>query len=415
MLKGYEELRTGLIGEKLGHSFSPQIHARLGDHRYELFEMQESDVGRFLRSATFDALNVTIPYKKTVIPFLSSLSDEAKKIGAVNTVVRHKDGSLRGDNTDYYGFSYLVEKSGIAVKGEKVLILGSGGASNTAVAVMRDMGAREVVVISRSGEHHYGNLDRHADAAVIVNTTPVGMYPNNGNAPLSLSLFPHCKGVIDVIYNPAKTALLLDAEARGISFANGLSMLVAQAKRAVELFTGEGIPDAEIDVITEAVAREARNIVLVGMPGCGKSTVARHLARITGRPAVDTDEVTEALLGRPIPDVIRDEGEDFFRRAETEAARSVGKRSGHVIATGGGIVTRRENYASLRENSVIVWLRRDVSCLATCNRPLSKDKDALLKMYETREPMYREIADAVYDVCESDFSVTANQIAKELL
>ena len=218
-----------------------------------------------------------------------------------------------------------------------------------------------------------------------------------------------------MIYNPARTALLLDAEARGIPFANGLPMLVAQAKRAVELFAGEEIPDTEIGVITEAVARETRNIVLIGMPGCGKSTVARHLSRITGRPSVDTDDVTEAPLGRPIPDVIRDEGEDFFRRAETETARSVGKRSGHVIATGGGIVTRRENYAPLRENSVIVWLRRDVSCLATYNRPLSKDKDALLKMYETREPMYRELADAVYDGCESDFSVTANKIAKERL
>lgn len=415
MLKGYERLRTGLIGEKLGHSFSPQIHARLGDHRYELFEMEESRVGHFLQTAPFDALNVTIPYKKTVMPFLSSMSDAAKKIGAVNTVVREKDGSLRGDNTDYYGFSYLIGKSGISVKDEKVLVLGSGGASNTAVAVIRDMGAREVVVISRSGENHYGNLDRHADAAVIVNTTPVGMYPNNGLSPLSLSLFPHCKGVIDMIYNPARTALLLDAEARHIPCANGLPMLVAQAKRAVELFTGERIPDGEIDAITDAVARDARNIVLIGMPGCGKSTVARHLAKKTGRPCIDTDDMTETLLGRPIPDVIRDEGEDFFRRAETEAAKAAGKRSGHVIATGGGIVTREENYAPLRENSVIVWLRRDVTRLPTHNRPLSKDKDALLAMYEKREPMYRLLADVTYDVCESDFSVTANKIAEELL
>ena len=281
-------MECGLLGRKLGHSYSPQIHACLGDYSYTLFEKEPEEIADFLKNGDFTGLNVTIPYKKTVIPYLDELSPAAKKLGAVNTVVRREDGTLFGHNTDYFGFASLLKRSGLDVAGKKVLVLGSGGASNTLTAVLTGLGA-EAVVISRSGENNYENLQRHEDAAVIVNATPVGMYPNTGVSPVDLKRFPKLEGGLDVIYNPARTQLLLDAEALHIPCANGLWMLVAQAKESAEYFTGTSIDDAAIAEIHANLAAQMANIVLIGMPGCGKSTIGALLADKLGRKLVSAD------------------------------------------------------------------------------------------------------------------------------
>ena len=310
-------MRCGLLGRKLGHSYSPQIHRQLGNYAYTLFEKEPQELEEFLKSGDFTGLNVTIPYKKDVIPFLDELSPVAKRLGAVNTIVRREDGSLIGHNTDYFGFRYLVNRSGLDVGGKKVLVLGSGGASNTAVAVLQELGAN-VVIISRSGENHYGNLTLHSDAAVIVNTTPVGMYPNTGVSPLDLGVFPRLEGVLDVVYNPAKPKILLDAESRGLVAMNGLGMLVAQAKQSAEWFTGCPIDDSKITEIHASLRRKMENLILIGMPGCGKTTIGMLLAQRTGKRFVDADDALEARFRRKITAIIPTDGEAAFREMETE-------------------------------------------------------------------------------------------------
>ncbi len=391
MIYGKKNMKCGLIGEKLSHSFSPKIHKELADYSYSLFEMPEHEVEDFLKNGDFDAVNVTIPYKKAVMPYLDEISDEALRIGSVNTITRAADGRLRGDNTDYYGFSYTVEKSGIAIKDKKVLILGTGGASLTAKTVSEDMGAETVTFVSRTGKINYSNVyEKCADAEVIINCTPVGMYPKNGVSPIILEKFKACEGVIDMIYNPAKTKLLLDAERLGIKRTNGLSMLVAQAKRACELFLGEQIDDGEIGRITALIAAQTENIILVGMPGCGKTTVGRLLSALTGREAIDTDEMIALSTGRHPSDILNSYGIEKFREIEHIEVENAGKMSQKIISTGGGVVTRKENYNALRQNGKIVFIHRDLDKLATDGRPLSKN---LAKMYETRLPMYRHFCD----------------------
>lgn len=382
----------GLLGKKLGHSFSPRLHAALGDYTYRLFEVLEEELGAFLSSGYFYGINVTIPYKQAVLPYLSEVSDRARRIGAVNTILRRPDGGLFGDNTDYDGFLWMVRRSGVSVAGKKVLVLGSGGASKTAVTVLEDLNAREVVVISRRGKNSYATLDQHSDAEVIVNATPVGMYPENGVAPLSLDGFPHLLCVLDVIYNPARTALLLQAETRGIPFVNGLPMLVAQAKRAAELFSGESIPESELDRITHALALDTTNLVLIGMPGCGKSTVGRRCAEALGRPHLDTDEMLRERAGMSAGAYLRTFGEEAFRSLETECVREAGKQTGVVISTGGGVVTRPENYAPLHQNGRIILLSRALSELSRSDRPLSAGD--LGELFRVRAPMYQFFADA---------------------
>ena len=384
-------LRCGLLGETLGHSYSPQIHAHLGSYRYALFEKEPEELEAFLKNGDFTGLNVTIPYKKDVIPYLDELSPAAERLGAVNTIVRRPDGRLVGHNTDYFGFRWLVKKSGLAVAGKKVLVLGSGGASNTAVAVLWELGA-DVVVISRSGENNYENLDRHADAAVIVNTTPVGMYPNTGKSPLSLEHFPALEGVLDVVYNPARTQILLDASARGLITENGLWMLVAQAKESAEWFTNAKIGNAVIDSIYRSLRGQMENVILIGMPGCGKTTIGQLLSRRLGKKFLDADTVLEERAGRPITQIIPQEGEAFFRRLESEVLEDLGKQSGLVIATGGGCVTIPANYTSLHRNGAIVWLKRDLTALPTEGRPLSM-AGHLEQMYAKRGPLYEAFSD----------------------
>ena len=386
-------MQCGLLGRKLGHSYSPQIHSHLASYEYTLFEKEPEELEAFLKNGSFTGLNVTIPYKKDVIPYLDELSPTAKRLGAVNTIVRREDGSLIGHNTDYFGFRSMVLRSGLTVAGKKVLVLGSGGASNTAVAVLEEMGA-QVVVISRSGENNYDNLHLNADAAVIVNTTPVGMYPKTGVSPISLERFQKLEGVLDVVYNPARTQLLLDAESRGLIAMNGLWMLVAQAKESAEWFAGVQIPDGKIAKIHGLLRAQMENTVLIGMPGCGKTTVGQALATMQGKRFVDADAVLEERVGRKITDIIPTDGEEAFRQMETDTLAELGKQSGLVIATGGGCVTRERNYPLLHQNGTILWLTRELDKLPTHGRPLSQT-GKLQQMYAVREPMYRRFADAV--------------------
>lgn len=388
-------MKCGLLGRKLGHSYSPQIHAFFGDYSYALFEKEPEDVEDFIRHGDYSGINVTIPYKKDVIPLLDELSPAAKKMGSVNTIVRRADGTLFGHNSDYYGFISLVRHSGIQVAEKKCLVLGSGGTSNTAVKALSDLGAR-VVIISRSGENNYSNLHLHADARVIVNTTPVGMYPNTGASPIDLCKFPKLEGVLDVIYNPAKTQLLLDAEYMGIPHANGLWMLVAQAKESAEFFTGTSIADDVIETIHRKLTCQMQNIVLIGMPGCGKSTVASLLSVKTGRPVLEADAQIVALAGKSIPEIFAQDGEESFRTLETQVLGTLGKQSGSIISTGGGCVTRVQNLPLLHQNGKIFWLQRDLALLPTDGRPLSQ-KNSPETLYSQRKQFYEAFADYVVD------------------
>ena len=384
-------MRCGLLGKKLGHSYSPQIHSHLGDYTYELFEKTPDELENFLKFGDFNGLNVTIPYKKDVLLFCDELSDRAQKLGAVNTIVRRPDGTLIGHNTDYFGFQSMVARSGLKVSSKKVLVLGSGGASATAVAVLKELGA-DVVVISRSGENNYGNLEKHANASVIVNATPVGMYPNAGVSPIDLNGFPALEGVLDIVYNPARTQLLLDAEKKGLITENGLWMLVAQAKESAEWFTGTQIPDEKIAKIHRILRAQMENIVLIGMPGCGKSTIGQMLAIHLQKKFVDIDSEIVMQAGTSIPEIFELEGEDGFRKRETQVLAQFGKESGLVIATGGGTVTRPKNYPLLHQNGRIIWIQRSTQSLPTEGRPLSH-KEKMEAMYAARKPLYESFSD----------------------
>ncbi|MDD6296804.1 MAG: shikimate kinase [Firmicutes bacterium] len=388
-------MECGLLGGKLGHSFSPQIHGALADYRYTLWEKSPEELDDFLKNGDFTGLNVTIPYKKDVMPYCAELSEQAKKVGAVNTIVRRRDGTLLGHNTDYFGFAYLLKQSGIAVAGKKCLVLGTGGASVTVQAVLREQGAK-VVVLSRSGPENYDHLERHADAALIVNATPVGMYPNTGVSPIKLIFFPNLEGVLDLIYNPARTQFLLDAEKLGVPGWNGLSMLVAQAKESAEWFTEKTIPDERIEEIYTRLRRETENLVIIGMPGSGKTTVGRLLAQATGKIFVDVDEEIIRTAGMSISEIFAASGEAGFREIETSVLCKLGKGSGQVIATGGGCVTRPENYPLLHQNGRILRLRRDIGKLPKDGRPLSLTND-LSEMAAEREPLYAAFADLTFD------------------
>ena len=388
-------MKCGLLGRKLGHSYSPQIHSNLGDYPYVLFEKEPEEIEDFLKNGGFTGINVTIPYKKEVIPYLDELTPTARKMGAVNTIVRRADGTLLGHNTDHFGFASMVRRSGLDVTGKKALVLGSGGASNTAVAVLQDLGAR-VVIISRSGENNYENLHLHADASVIVNTTPVGMYPNVGTSPVDPARFSKLEGVLDVVYNPARTQLLLDAEKLGIPAENGLWMLVAQAKESAEYFTGNPISDSMIAHIHRKLSAQMQNIVLIGMPGCGKSTIGNMLSKKLERKFADADAEIVHLAGKPIPLIFAEDGEEVFRQWETRALAELGKQSGLIIATGGGCVTRQRNYPLLHQNGTVFWIQRALDTLPTEGRPLSQ-ANKLADMYAVRKPMYEAFADFCVD------------------
>ena len=379
-----------LIAKKLSHSFSKPIHNALADYSYEYKELEEKELKEFFRKKEFDGLNVTIPYKQAVIEFLDEISEEAQKIGAVNTVV-NRNGKLKGYNTDYYGFCYEIKESGADIKNKDVVVLGNGGAAKTVVCVCNDLGAKSVRVVS-SSELRAGDVEKYCDANIVINATPVGMYPDTGTAVVDISKFTKCEAVLDLIYNPSKTQLLLDAEKRGIKTANGLGMLVAQAKRACEIFTGESVEDIKISEIRSSIENETKNIVLIGMPGCGKSTVGKGIAEKTDREFFDCDEEI-AKLGQTPAELIEKYGEEHFRRIETEVLRELCKKSGCVIATGGGAVTRERNYDIINQNATVVFIERDIKKLATNGRPLSQGgEEKLAKMYEVRYPLYKKFS-----------------------
>jgi len=391
-------MRCGLLGQSLKHSYSPAIHKALGGgYDYELFEIEPENLETFLKSKVWDGLNVTIPYKQAVIPYCAELSETARAIGSVNTILRRPDGSLFGDNTDAAGFKAMLRRSGCALAGKKVLVLGSGGSSLTVCHVLQEERAGEIIVISRKGEHSYETLDHHTDAQVIVNTTPLGMYPHVGECSVDITQFPSLECVLDLVYNPARTRLLLDAEAQGILHENGLSMLVGQAAAAANLFVGD---DAHImpcgyivpfDDVTYILRQQMENLILIGMPGSGKSTIGQLLADCLDRPFVDTDAEIERLAGTTIPEIFEHEGEDAFRIRETEVLARWGKESGLVIATGGGVVTREENYSHLHQNGRLVFLERERKHLDRTDRPLSQGD--LQELYNNRLPKYQRFAD----------------------
>lgn len=382
----------GLLGEKLGHSFSPLIHGYLGDYDYPLYEVPADSLDAFLEDKEFDGINVTIPYKQAVLPYCAALSDEARTIGSVNTIIKGGDGLLYGYNTDHHGFRVMLERGNIDPNGKKVLVLGNGGAARTVRAVLAGLGALEIVTVSRSGENHYGNIRRHYDADIIVNATPVGMYPHNGGSPICLDGFTRLTGVADLIYNPMRTKLLLDAGRAGAYCANGLTMLVAQAEMASRLFqSGPARPEL-VDEISETIKKRTRSIALIGMPGCGKSTVGGLLSKEMGLPFADTDELIKAAAGKSIPEIFSGDGEEAFRRLETQILGEETKKCGIVIATGGGIVTRPENLDLLRQNSLIVFLKRDLAELNTFDRPLSLSL-GIQALAEKRLPLYEAWGD----------------------
>ena len=404
-------MEYGLLGEKLGHSFSPQIHRDLAGYDYQLLPTPPEAVEDLFARRAFQGLNVTIPYKRMVMPLCDEIDPRAAAIGAVNTVV-NQNGRLTGYNTDIDGFLYMARRAGVDMAGKKVVILGSGGTSRTARAAAGELGAREIVTVSRHGEDNYQNLSRHADAQVLVNTTPVGMYPNWGQSPVSLESFPALEGVLDVVYNPLRTALLLQAEERGLPRSCGLPMLVAQAKRAAELFTGRNIDDSRTEAVLHGLREQLTSIVLIGMPGCGKTTVGRALAGKLGRTFVDLDEEIVRRAGMPIPEIFAREGEAGFRERESALVREFGERTGLVVSTGGGVVTRRENYIPLKQNGLLLHLRRDPAALPTDGRPLSQ-ATAPEELWRRRAPLYAAFADGEIDN-NGTLAGTLEQIEKEM-
>lgn len=394
-------MEFGLIGEKLGHSYSVPIHQALAEYEYVLCPLDREELDPFLRKKDFKGLNVTIPYKQAVLPYLDGVSPEAEDVGSVNTIVKQKDGRLLGYNTDLYGMEYMARLLGVPLRGKKVLVLGSGGTSLTARAMLRRQGAAQVLVVSRSGPLTYEGLEAHRDTQILINTTPVGMYPGNGASPVDLERFPQLEGVLDVIYNPRHTALLLQAERLGIAHAGGLEMLVAQAKRACELFTGKQLPEELIPQVAAKLRASMLNLVLIGMPGSGKTQIGLRAAALLGRRALDADEEIVRRAGMSIPDFFARHGEEAFRRLETEVLGDFGKLSATVIATGGGVVTRPENRDLLRQNGVLVHVHRPLEELNTEGRPLSKDMESLRRMERERMPLYRRFADAQIDNTET--------------
>ncbi len=396
------ELNYGCIGEHLPHSFSKEVHGQIGGYAYELKELTPEELPAFMAARSFRGINVTIPYKQAVIPFLDEVDENARKIGAVNTVI-NRDGKLYGFNTDLYGLIRLIRRVGLDPAGKKILIPGTGGTSRTAVFAAESLGAREIYRISRTGREgcitYDEALKNHTDAEIILNTTPCGMFPEPDAQPLPLEPFRQLKGIVDVIYNPLRSRLVLDARSRGIPAEGGLYMLVAQAVRASEHFMGTEYPEDLTDRIYEQILHRKENTVLIGMPGSGKSAVGGILAEKTGRVFADTDQMIMEKTGRTIPDIFRESGESAFRDLESGIIRDLSKQGGLIISTGGGAVLRGENVAALRQNGRLFWLDRNPDALVpTDDRPLADTAEKMRRLYLAREPVYRAAADEIIPV-----------------
>ena len=394
-------MKYGCIGEHLKHSFSKEIHNALTDYEYEIREIERDKLADFANERDFLAINVTIPYKELIMPHMYYIDEHAAQIGAVNTVV-NRDGLLYGYNTDFYGMSMLIGHAGVKIEGKKVVILGTGGTSKTSLAVARALRAAEIIRVSRTAREDavsYCELyEKHADADVIINTTPSGMFPNIFDTPVDISKFKNLSGVIDAVYNPLRTPLILAARESGILAEGGLYMLVAQAVRASEIFVDTKYPDGECERIYEKIKREKENIVLIGMPACGKSTVGKLLSESLGRDFIDTDKLIEENAGMTIPEIFEKFGEKKFRELETEAIKEVASVNRAVIATGGGAILKKENVSALRENGRIYFIDRPLSALIpTDDRPLSKTKEAIVERYNERYEIYCSSADVKVD------------------
>lgn len=407
-------MRYGLIGEKLGHSFSKDIHERIADYTFDLIPLSKEEFKTFMEKKEFTALNVTIPYKKDVIPYLDEMDEHAKAIGAVNTIV-NRDGKLKGYNTDFTGFLYMVKKHNVHMEGKKVLIIGNGGASAAIQAVVQHESAGSMVIVDvvpGNGAISYDEMfSSHLDAEIIINTSPIGMYPRIGNAPIDISMFHKCEAVLDVIYNPILTRLCFEAQEMDIKRVNGLEMLIAQAKQSVEFFLDKSIDDQIIDDIYQDMLRERCNIVLIGMPSAGKTTIGKMLENRMQKEFIDLDDIIIEKAGKSIPEIFEESGESGFRAIETEAAIEVSKLNNKIIATGGGTIKHKVNMDYLRQNGITIFIDRDVDKLISSdpNRPLSKSTDALEKMHAERLPLYQKYA-AYVAVNNSDIESTVTEI-----
>ncbi len=407
-------MRYGLIGEKLGHSFSKDIHERIADYTFDLIPLSKEEFKTFMEKKEFTALNVTIPYKKDVIPYLDEMDEHAKAIGAVNTIV-NRDGKLKGYNTDFTGFLYMVKKHNVHMEGKKVLIIGNGGASAAIQEVVQHESAGSMVIVDvvpGNGAISYDEMfSSHLDAEIIINTSPIGMYPRIGNAPIDISMFHKCEAVLDVIYNPILTRLCFEAQEMDIKRVNGLEMLIAQAKQSVEIFLDKSIDDQIIDDIYQDMLRERCNIVLIGMPSAGKTTIGKMLENRMQKEFIDLDDIIIEKAGKSIPEIFEESGEAGFRAIETEAAIEVSKLNNKIIATGGGTIKHKVNMDYLRQNGITIFIDRDVDKLISSdpNRPLSKSTDALEKMHAERLPLYQKYA-AYVAVNNSDIESTVTEI-----
>jgi len=387
----------GLVGENLVYSYSKLIHEKLGEYKYQLFSLNREEFKTFITNKQYNGLNITVPYKKEVMPYCDDISEIAQKIGSVNTVC-HKNGRLYGTNTDYTGFLYMMRSTGINLNNKKVLILGAGGTSLTVQKCAKDQRAREIVVAARNHD-----FSKDYDSEIIINTTPVGTYPNNGESLIDLNCFPRCEGVLDVIYNPFSTDLLLRAKERDLAHSNGLPMLVSQATAAAELFTGQNFEKQNEEIILW-LQKKLQNIVLIGMPGCGKSTIGQKLGEALGKEFVDMDAVIEKDAGMSIPDIFERFGESHFRDLESKTAKEIGKKQSQIIAAGGGAVLRAENMDALRQNAVVFFLSRPIDQLETQGRPLSTGIDALKSMEKKRLPLY---------IAYSDYTIQCDKPVEE--
>ncbi|MBQ8427203.1 MAG: shikimate dehydrogenase [Clostridia bacterium] len=406
-----EKQKFALIGSSLKHSYSKIIHAKLGEYPYELVELEENQLKAFVDSEVC-GFNVTIPYKKKIIEYLDELDESALKIGAVNTVVK-RDGKAYGYNTDFKGMIYMLSRAGISVKDKCVLILGSGGTSNTATAVCEYLGAKEIISVSRSGKVNYENCYELTDTEIIINTTPVGMYPNTDGTPIDIDKFDKLLAVVDVIYNPRLTKLIYNAKEKGLKYTSGLPMLVAQAKYAKDLFYNQTSPDSVIESVIDEIYSETLNIVLIGMPGSGKSTIGEILSEKLNREFIDTDEEIVKRVGKSIPEIFEEDGEEYFRKVESEVLIEVGKQSGKIIATGGGVVKNVLNYFPLKCNGKIFYLERSIEKLSTDGRPLSKDRATIEKLYQERKDAYKKFADITVNN-DTDIEITVKGVIDNL-
>ena len=387
----------GCIGNPLGHSFSEMIHSKIGRYDYKLHELPPEELDAFMKGRDFLGINVTIPYKQDVIPYLDGIDGMAKEIGAVNTIV-NRGGKLYGYNTDFSGMRAAIVRAGIEIKDKEVLVLGTGGTSRTAVAVAKDLGARETFRVSRSGREgaitYEDAYEKHADADVIINTSPVGMYPNIDGTPVDINKFPRLSGVFDAVYRPLRTNLVLDAKSRGVKAAAGLYMLVYQGVVASEHFLCEKLPDGIADKIYSEIFSEMENIVLIGMASSGKSTVGKMLAERLGRKFYDTDKLIVERSGMGVAEIFDKHGEDEFRRIEREVVDDIAKESGAVIATGGGTSLYDTNVKKLRQNGRLYWLDRSPDLLTpTFDRPLARDIETMKRRYHERYDIYKAAAD----------------------